>query len=131
MQAKFAATLKKFRDANAYCNTFGRLWGAFDPLDESWCDYYLEVLGHVIRAPTAFPTEEIVFPVKQSMAIMVRSLCAPRTLISTLVGITHSTLWGLRSGQSQILPGLVTTSIGCGDGAEVRVSVCQSPWFLE
>ena len=26
-QAKLCATLKKYRSTNAYCDTFGRLWG--------------------------------------------------------------------------------------------------------
>ena len=76
-QAKFAATLKKFRcgcqvcpadplcstpltaaaaahpvhrDANPYCAMFGRLWGVYDPLPEATCDFYLEVLSHVFEA---------------------------------------------------------------------------------
>jgi hypothetical protein len=70
-QGKFAATLRKFRDTNAYCNTFGRLWGVFDALDESWCDFYLEVLVHVVKAPVTHPTEEIVLASKLSQAINV------------------------------------------------------------
>jgi hypothetical protein len=30
-QARLCATLKQFRDTNAYCNTFGRLWGVREP----------------------------------------------------------------------------------------------------
>ncbi len=71
-QAKFASTLRKFRDTNPYCNTFGRLWGVFDALDEAWCDYYLEVLSHVIKSPVTHPTEEILLPTKMNMAFMVR-----------------------------------------------------------
>lgn len=83
-QAKFAATLRKFRDTNPYCNTFGRLWGVFDALDESWCDYYLEILSFVIKAPVTHPTEEIVLPTKMNMAFMVKTKFANDVLMQVL-----------------------------------------------
>ena len=72
VQAKFAATLLKFKDSNTYCETFARLWGLTDPLDEPWCDYYLEVLKVLIDARSA--PEEVVLPTK-NLGYMVR---APR-----------------------------------------------------
>ncbi len=70
-KAKFSATLRRFKDSNGYCNMFGRLWGVFDPLDEAWCDYYLELLTELIEARAA--KDEAVITVKQGMAFMVRS----------------------------------------------------------
>ena len=72
---KFVATLTRHRDSNAYCNMFGRLWGVFDPLDESWCDYYLEWLNLLIEARGM--KDETVIPVKNGMAFMVRCVPAP------------------------------------------------------
>jgi hypothetical protein len=69
VQQKFAATLMKFRDSNAYCATFSRLWGLADPLDESWCDYYLEVLCVLVDARAL--SDEIVLPAKANMGYMV------------------------------------------------------------
>jgi hypothetical protein len=69
-KAKFTATLKRFKDTNAYCNMFGRLWGVFDPLSEEWCDYYLEWLSLLIEARSS--KDEIVLPVKHGLAYMVR-----------------------------------------------------------
>jgi hypothetical protein len=70
VQAKFAATLMKFKDSNAYCATFARLWGLTDPLDESWCDYYLEVFKFLLDARAS--TEEIVLPSKGNLGFMVK-----------------------------------------------------------
>lgn len=67
--AKFKATLQRHKDSNAYCCMFGRFWGLFDPLDESWCDFYLEWLTLLIEARSA--KDETVLPVKNGMAFMV------------------------------------------------------------
>ena len=75
-KSKFTATLKRFKDSNAYCYMFGRLWGVFEPLDEAWCDYYLEWLNVLLDARNL--KDETVIPVKHGMAFMVRrftSLC--------------------------------------------------------
>ena len=68
-KSKFTATLRRYRESNAYCNMFGRLWGVFDPLGEDWCDYYLEWLSLLIEARLS--KDELVIPVKHGMAYMV------------------------------------------------------------
>ena len=72
-RTKFKATLTRYKDTNAYCNMFGRLWGLFDPLDEPWCDYYLEWMTLLIEARSA--KDEAVIPVKHGLSYMVRRVC--------------------------------------------------------
>ncbi len=71
-QARFASTLRKFKDSNAYCYMFGRLWGLFDALDEPWCDFYLYLAGFIFRSTVSHPTEDIALPTKSNLAHVVR-----------------------------------------------------------
>ena len=70
-RSKFVGALKRYQAASLYCRMFGRLWGIFEPvLDEAWCDYYLEWVNMLIAARAA--KDEVVIPVKQGVAFMVR-----------------------------------------------------------
>lgn len=66
-RVRFTNAVKKNRSTNVYCAMFGRLWGLFDPLDELWCDFYLEWLAPLVEARST----DAASPVKHGMQYMV------------------------------------------------------------